>query len=423
MSGYLRVLKRKAGILDTQPVALATLSGELSPESLVNCDQPVVLPLNKKAPLRVPEKKNLRIMGPKPMNPKQSALAKALVSEKVGLFGALADLVGDDSQLVQLQSGLAESLVMSKAPSTFGKYMPLVSKWELFAAQKGKLAFPADVLLFLLYLQKLKDEAAGKGTKGSSVPDTVYAVDFAHRLRGLDLPGKYEPARLLCCATRRLLSRPVVKKRPVEKQDVVKMLDFAVPDFGKIDLNAVRAALFAVLAFCLEARFDDLCDLRISSFFDYGDYFVVFIEHRKTDQYREGQFVPIYDNGEDRGACAFLRAVLPLLGSGNLNSDLHVLRKVGRGRKVGVYMRDDPLSYGRVRELVRELLLNIGLNPDDHGLHSFRSGAATHAANQSGITDRQWGKHGGWVDGSAAQSGYVLDSAEVALVVPMALAL
>ena len=258
MSGYLKVLKRKAGIFDTQLVALATLPGELSPVNLVNCDQPGVLALNLKAPLRVPEKKHPKIMGPKPMNPKQSALAKTLVSEKVGLFGALSDVVGEDSQLVQLQSGLAESLVMSKAPSTFDKYLPLVSKWELFAAQKGKIAFPANPFLFVLYLQKLKEEATMKGTKGSSVPDTVYAVDFAHRLRGLDLPGKFEPARLLCCATRRLLSRPVVKKRPVSKQEVVRMLDFAVPDFGKIHVNDVRAALFAVLAFCLEARFDDL---------------------------------------------------------------------------------------------------------------------------------------------------------------------
>ena len=53
-------------------------------------------------------------------------------------------------------------------------------------------------------------------------------------------------------------------------------------------------------------------------------------------------------------------------------------------------MRDEALSYGRVRELVRDLLVGIGLNPDDHGLHSFRSGAATHAANLHGITDRQW---------------------------------
>ena len=86
-------------------------------------------------------------------------------------------------------------------------------------------------------------------------------------------------------------------------------------------------------------------------------------------------------------------------------------------------MRDNALSYGRVRELVRDLRVSIGLNPDDHGLHSFRSGAVTHAANLSGITDRQWGKHGGWVDGSAAQTGHVLDYADTALVVPKALAL
>ena len=135
------------------------------------------------------------------------------------------------------------------------------------------------------------------------------------------------------------------------------------------------------------------------------------------------QFVPIYDNGEDRGACAFLRSVLPVLGSGFLKPDLHIFRRIGHGKVRGRHMRDEALSYGRVRELMKELLVNIELNPDDHGLHSFRSGAATHAANQPGISDRQWGKHGGWVDGSAAQTGYVLDSADNALAVPMALAL
>ena len=86
-------------------------------------------------------------------------------------------------------------------------------------------------------------------------------------------------------------------------------------------------------------------------------------------------------------------------------------------------MRPEPLSYSRVRELVRDLLEGIGLNPNDRGLHSFRSGAATHAANQPYISDRQWGKHGGWADGYTAQSVYVLDSAQQALVVPKALAI
>ena len=98
-------------------------------------------------------------------------------------------------------------------------------------------------------------------------------------------------------------------------------------------------------------------------------------------------------------------------------------RRVGNGSKCGKYMRPEPLSYSRVGELVRDLLEGIGLNPNDHGLHSFRSGAATHAANQPDISDRQWGKHGGWADGSTAQTGYGLDSDSNALTVPKALAL
>ena len=388
-------------------------------------DAPLTSSIDLSAPLRVPDISSLKVQGPKPASKKQIAMAESLLSEQSGVFGALSEMAGEDQYLQHLNRGVAQSMVMAKAPSTFNKYEPLVLKWQVFAARygQGAPAFPANCALFVLYLQQLKNVAVSRGTKGSAVSDTVFAVDYAHRMRGLELPGKYEPARLLCTATRRLLARPVVKKRPVKKTEVVKMLDHAVPDFENIDLDGVRAALFAVLAFCLEARYDDLCDLRLSSFFDYGDYFVVYIEHRKTDQYREGQFVPVYDNGEARGACAFLRAVLPVLGLGSLSDDLTVLRRIGHGRKCGVYMRDQSLAYSRVRELVRILLEAIGLNPNAHGLHSFRAGAATHAANQAGISVEQWGKHGGWVNGSSAQIGYVLDSAQNALVVPQALAL
>ena len=233
-SGYHEVLKRKAGVLETQPFALATSSGELSPVSLVSPDKPAERPENGSASLRVPDKKHLKIVGPKSINPRQAALhvADSLVLEEFSLFGDLREILGENNQLAHLQSDLVESLVMSKALSTFNKYQPLVSKWELFATKLGKVAFPANKLVFVLYLQQLKNEVVGKGTKGSANPDTVYAVDYAHSLGGLELSGKFEPTRPLCCATRRLMARPVIKKRPVEKNDVVSMLDFAVPDFN-----------------------------------------------------------------------------------------------------------------------------------------------------------------------------------------------
>ena len=72
------------------------------------------------------------------------------------------------------------------------KYEPLVMKWQVFAAKhgKGEPAFPANCALFVLYLQMLKNVAVAKGTKGSAVSDTVFVVDYAHRMRGFDLPGK-----------------------------------------------------------------------------------------------------------------------------------------------------------------------------------------------------------------------------------------
>ena len=421
-SAYKKVLKRKAGVLLPTPHINASLP-------IVAFLDPVCQPkiVNPHAPLILPDKKLLILKGPKPVNRKQIEMSVTLLSESVGLFGELKKISYGNPELTALREGLAQSLVQSRAVSTFGKYMPLVTKWEGFSNNVNSPPFPANLPIFLLYLQKLKAIAEVKKTKGSNVSDSVYAVDFAHRLRGLPLPGSYEPIRLLCNATRRQLARPVIKKRPVEKSEIVKMLNHAVPDFRQMDVGDMRAALFAVLAFCLEARFDDLCDLSLSSFFDYGEYIIVFIEHRKTDQYREGQFVPIYDNGEPRGACEFLRAALLVLGAvpGSFSSEsiVPIFRKIGNGVNRGRYLRPEGLSYSRVRELVRDLLSAIGLDPNDHGLHSFRSGAATHAANEPGISDSEWGKHGGWCPGSTAQIGYVKDSAIRALKVPKALAL
>jgi hypothetical protein len=50
-SGYHEVLKRKAGVLETQSVALATSYGELSPVLLASPVKPGERPVNGSAPL------------------------------------------------------------------------------------------------------------------------------------------------------------------------------------------------------------------------------------------------------------------------------------------------------------------------------------------------------------------------------------
>ena len=137
--------------------------------------------------------------------------------------------------------------------------------------------------MLLVYLQNLRTAATVKGTKGSAVFETAFAVGFAHKLRGLNRPGIEAAVQLPIDATKRALGRPVIKKTTMPKSEVIAMLGFVVPDFDNFDGNTVRAALFAVLAFCLEARLDHLTDLCGDSFFDYGAYIVVFVEHRKME--------------------------------------------------------------------------------------------------------------------------------------------
>ena len=60
------------------------------------------------------------------------------------------------------------------------------------------------------------------------------------------------------------------------------------------------------------------------------------------------------------------------------------------------------MSYSRAREILRDKLSAIGLNPNVYGLHSFRSGEATAVAN-SGVSDsvkKAWAVEDCWRLGS-----------------------
>ena len=172
-------------VREEDPVILVSpfRQGALSDLGLFNCHDPT------SAPYVVPHHSQLSLKGSKGPTHLQLQEAVNLQATASGLFGNLAELSVKFPELRQTSKDLALSLVLSRAKGTFGKYMPLVRNWEKFALQYRYPAYPATSALFLIYLQNLKSAATVKGTKGSAVSDTVYAVDFAHKLRGLDRPG------------------------------------------------------------------------------------------------------------------------------------------------------------------------------------------------------------------------------------------
>jgi hypothetical protein len=78
-----------------------------------------------------------------------------------------------------------------------------------------------------------------------------------------------------------------------------------------------------------------------------------------------------------------------------------------------------PLSYSRAREVVLSAFASIGLPKQEYGLHSFRAGGASAAANAK-IKDRLFKRHGRWKS-DRANDGYIKDDIESLLSVSRSL--
>ena len=88
--------------------------------------------------------------------------------------------------------------------------------------------------------------------------------------------------------------------------------------------------------------------------------------------------------------------------------------------KTGEWLRKTGgISYSRARELMLHRLTKLGFDAKAFGMHSFRAGGATAAAN-AGVPDRLFKRHGRW-QSEAAKDGYVKDSEQSRLSVSQSL--
>ena len=81
--------------------------------------------------------------------------------------------------------------------------------------------------------------------------------------------------------------------------------------------------------------------------------------------------------------------------------------------------RGGGLSYSHLRELLLVKIEQLGMDPKQFGMHSFKTGGAT-AAGNAGVPDRLFKRHGRWRSESA-KDGYVKDSVEQRLSVSKSL--
>jgi hypothetical protein len=147
--------------------------------------------------------------------------------------------------------------------------------------------------------------------------------------------------------------------------------------------------------------------LKESDVLIFSEHMEIFIESSKTDQYRDGAWIVIARTATKICPVNMTERYISL-GEISGSPDQYLFRGITR-TKSGVKLRKKGgLSYTRMRELLLEKIVAIGLNPKLYGLHSLRAGGATAAAN-AGVPDRLFKRHGRWRSENA-KDGYVKDS-------------
>ena len=367
----------------------------------------------------LPRKSQAVVKGHKGVSQAGRSLALGLVNSGLGIWRDMDQLVADNPELEDLREEVAESLTMSRANKTLDAYKTPVDEWQEFAEKFKCRQFPVEEAAFLLFLQNRINYDKSKGNKEGGLLNRVYGVDLVCNMLGVEGPGGLGSVKSLMESARRQLGRPTQKKLPCDKPLLVRLIKELVPDpsLKGQNITDLRTAIFCLLGFVLEGRWVEVSQLCPDDITDYGNYMVAFIEVRKCSQHREGAFVPFIDSGEVRGACTLLRLFLAMIPPGN--PSIPIFKHIDFGKVKGFIWRDRSIGYSRMSECVKKGLVRIDVDSNLFGLHSFRSGAATEVGKDSTIDSRLHDRHGGWAAGSGAKDGYIEESAENLLRIPM----
>ena len=250
--------------------------------------------------------------------------------------------------------------------------------------EKDLLQFQAIQKSFFLYLVHLLNTSSTK----SSFDSVIHGVSWAHKKFGLNSPANSLTAKQVINAAHTILGKaPTDRKLPLEKHHLRLLFD----KFAFATLDKIQVLTLISLGFTGLLRWDDLSRIKLCDISFHESFVAIFLEQRKSDQYREGSWVDISKSYSKYCPVLLLKR---FLAHGKHSQNSFLFRKIAHTNE-GAFLRSQKLSYSRALELVRLLLKDIGLDAQKYGLHSMRSGRASLAA-ALGVPDRLIMRQGGW---------------------------
>ena len=269
----------------------------------------------------------------------------------------------DIGMLARAAAGYA---LHSRSDSTRRVYESLWRGFATFCEDRSIDALPSNPATVALFLS----QRALARVSVSTLRSTLAAIRASHRAAGYRLDLEEPHLAEVWAGVRRSVGTRGHKKEPVLIGHLRKIL-------GNLDRDSLvgkRDAALLVIGFGAGLRRSELVGLDYEDVVVRDEGLAVTIRHSKTDQEAAGTLLGI-PRGRAVITCP-VRAYQDWLASSGIRSG-PLFRRIWKG---GNKLGNDRLTDKAVALIIKQFVERIGLNPEDFGGHSLRSGMITSAA-------------------------------------------
>jgi len=318
--------------------------------------------------------------------------------------GTSRDTTVSDGVLTRIEAGVPDNTRRAYA-----------GDWRRFTewcGLAGRQALPATPETLAEYASHLADQ----GRAPATITRALASVSVIHQLGGHHPPSLL-PARAAVKGYRRQRARAKIPNARPASALPVGQLRQASAALDPADVRQLRDRVVLVLGWAMMARRGTLTALDIGDIARVEGGLDVTVRQGKADQEAEGRVVAV-PYGSDPLTCP-VRITLGWIDLLTARGIHHgpLLRYVDRhgrvagepgARLAGMPSADSRLSGHAINRIVQRAGLAAGIDARKLTAHSVRAGGAS-GAHLGGADLLTIGRHGGWVDGSAALLGYIRD--------------
>ena len=215
---------------------------------------------------------------------------------------------------------------------------------------------------FALYIQHLVEQTSS----ASAINSAFYAINWAHKLAGLESPTNHPTVLLIKEGAVRMRSQKCNRKEPSEPvhlKDLASQANFE-------DLLQLRSLDMYVLSFSAFLRSAEILELLRSDIVYKSDHMEINIVKSKTDQLREDKSLVIAETGGDLCPVKLLQLYLSKAEISD-NSKEYIFRPISSSKKLKKFVSSDKhISYSTYRESFKASFKDIVPDISKYSTHS-----------------------------------------------------